>query len=68
MSFVVCQDSFRDTAETSRFQMEQAGLWDANRDVRWKLTRQDHKPIDELSGSSAGGAFTLGLARLLAED
>jgi hypothetical protein len=34
-------------------------------DVRWKLVRQDQKPIREINGGSTGAAFVMGLYKLL---
>jgi hypothetical protein len=68
MSFVLCHDFFLKAVDTARLHSDLASLWNNSFDVRWKLTRQDRKTVYELDGCSAGGAFALGLARLLVED
>jgi len=44
----------------------QTGLWPQGWDVRWHVQRRDGKPLLPLTGPSMGGAFALGLVKLLA--
>ena len=40
-------------------------LWPLDTDVRWRIRRQDGESLPFIAGPSLGGAFALGLARLL---
>lgn len=65
--FVRQDRSFREAIESALMcAQELLGSTLAGYDVRWSLTRHDPLPLTELSGGSAGAAFALGLAALMA--
>lgn len=71
MSFVSCEDAdFQQSIANALAHIHQRGLrmQDRQVDVRWKLKRQDGKPLPRIEGGSLGGAFALGLAKLLAGE
>lgn len=39
-------------------------MWRQDQDIRWRLHRQDGKPLTSLTGPSLGAAFALGIAKL----
>ena len=45
--------------------LQEEKLWPKTKDIRWMITRKSHEPIFEINGGSAGGAFAVGLAKLL---
>ena len=65
MSFVLRGDTFLQAEQNAIAFVRKQGLWPKTEDVRWKITRKSHKPILELDGGSAGGAFALGIAKLM---
>jgi hypothetical protein len=69
MSFVYRDLEFRQAENNARAYVRSEGLWSdqATFDVRWRLIRQDNRSLPEVKGSSAGGAFALGLAKLLSK-
>ena len=66
MSFVKLTDSFLQAHENAVAAIQHRGEWVNYQDIRWKIERQDRKPLHVLDGGSAGGAFALGIAKLLA--
>ncbi|MBV7333596.1 hypothetical protein KFU94_36255 [Chloroflexi bacterium TSY] len=68
MSFVTRDEAFQQAEQNGVSYLCSEGLWKENEtiDVRWRLLRQDRNPLVHIEGGSAGGAFALGLAQLLA--
>lgn len=70
MLFLSRGEGFLEAEANALAYVRAEALWEGNKgqpDVRWKLVRQDGKPLFYIDGCSAGGAFALGLAKLLAE-
>jgi hypothetical protein len=65
MSFVLCGESFHQSEQNTIAFLREQGLWPKTKDVRWTITKKSLEPIFEINGGSAGGAFALGLAKLL---
>ncbi len=68
MAFVTRAADFASAEQNAVVFIRAQGLWKAHCDVRWRLARQDGRPLTRLEGGSAGGAFALGLAKLFAEE
>ena len=68
MSFVRCGEEFLQAGQHAVAFIRERGLWPKTKDVRWMITRRGQEPMLEIHGGSAGGAFALGLAKLLAND
>ncbi len=68
MSFVSRDATFTAGERNALAYLHNRGLWpaDSTEDVRWRVVRQDGRPLNYLSGGSAGGAFALALAKLWA--
>jgi hypothetical protein len=68
MSFVTCDQEFQAAEQNAVGYVRAIGLWrdGPTADVRWKMTRRDAESFSALEGGSAGGAFALGLVKLLA--
>lgn len=66
MSFVSLKESFQEALQEAVRLAQGQGVWPAERDVRWRIERQDGRPLTALDGGSAGGAYALGLLKLLA--
>jgi hypothetical protein len=66
MSTVIREQDFQNSEQAAVACVRAHHLWPAGSsvDVRWKLTRQDGKPLSQLEGGSAGAAFALGLIKL----
>ena len=62
------QDEFMTAAEQSRTYLRHLRRWDESHDVRWSLQRWDGQALLLLEGKSAGGAFGMGLLKLLAGE
>jgi len=57
---------FCQAEDNARTYVAGAGLWQEDRDVRWRLQRRDGKPLANLTGPSLGAAFALGIGKLFA--
>lgn len=69
MAFVTREQNFQEAEQNVLAHLRAEGLWkDSGPDVRWRLLHKDSQPLNYLEGNSAGGAFALGLAKLLAGD
>lgn len=65
MSFVLCGEDFLQSEQNAIAFLHEEKLWPKSNDIRWMITRKSYEPIFEINGGSAGGAFALGLAKLL---
>lgn len=68
LAFVRRDRTFREAEHNACTYVKDAGLWKADYDVRWRVTRRDGRPITTLTGSSMGFAFALGLAKLFTAE
>jgi len=68
MSFVLGGEEFLQSGKNAVAFVREQGLWPKTKDVRWMIVRRSPEPMFEIHGGSAGGAFALGLARLLANE
>jgi hypothetical protein len=68
LAFVRRDPTFREAEHNACTYVKDAGLWKADHDVRWRVTRRDGQPINTLTGSSMGFAFALGLAKLFTAE
>jgi hypothetical protein len=68
MSFVTQGDKFIESQQNAINAIQQRGTWAYHKDVRWKIERQDGKPIQVLDGGSAGATFALGLSKLYTQS
>ena len=68
-AFVFRDQEFEQAEENAQKAVKHLGLWPPERqdDVRWSLTRPGDGRLLALAGPSAGGAFALGLAKLLSQ-
>lgn len=67
LAFVRRDPTFREAEHNACTYVKDAGLWKAEHDVCWRVTRRDGQLINTLTGASMGFAFALGLAKLFAE-
>jgi hypothetical protein len=68
MSFVLLGETFRKAEQNAENFIRGQGLWPRTEDIRWAIARKNHEPIFEINGGSSGGAFGLGLAKLLSGE
>ena len=68
-AFVFRDQEFEQAEENAQEAVKHLGLWPPEHqdDVRWSLTRSEGGRLPTLTGPSAGGAFALGLAKLLSQ-
>ena len=66
MSFVDFGEKFLESQQNAIHAIHKRGRWAKDKDVRWKIERQDGKPLRVLDGGSAGATFALGLSKLYA--
>ena len=67
MSFVSLKDSFQESLREAVRLAQAQDVWPGERDIRWRIERQDGRPLTALDGGSAGGAYALGLLKLLVQ-
>lgn len=65
-AFVEWDERFKQAATTAVEYLHQSGLWSNRYDIRWQMEIPDHLLPLVLTGSSLGGEFGLGVAKLLA--
>jgi len=67
LAFVARDDLFRSAEANARDYVKTFGFWGEGHDVRWNIARRDDEPLPlEVVGNSAGAAFAMGMAKLLA--
>ena len=68
LAFIYRDVAFRGAESSARAAVAHLGLWPkaSQEDVRWALRSSGARPVSKFAGPSAGGAFALGLAKLMA--
>jgi hypothetical protein len=67
MSFVSISETFQKATQNAVGFARGEKLWKSTEDIRWRIIRNDANQIRKLEGESLGGAFAMGLAKLMSK-